>query len=164
MDQHWHSVFDNSIRQPWLYFCYEIQVSVVNSFTLSIPYVSSHLVFIDNLKVYNNNVFAEDLWINTDIAFFYNSIRQPWLYFCYGIHVSVVNSFMLSIPYVSNHLVFIDDLKVYSNSVFAEDLWINTDIAFLTIPFVSHDSIFAIEFMRQSWIHLHCRFHTSAIT
>jgi hypothetical protein len=64
--------------------------------------------------------------------------------------VSVVNSFMLSIPYVSNHLVFIDDLKVYSNSVFAEDLWINTDIAFLTIPFVSHDSIFAIEFMRQS--------------
>jgi hypothetical protein len=61
-----------------------------------------------------------------------------------------VNSFTLSIPYVSSHLVFIDNLKVYNNNVFAEDLWINTDIAFFTIPFVSHDSIFAMEFMCRS--------------
>jgi len=51
MDQQWHSVFDNSLCQPWLYFCYQINASVVNSLTLSIPYSNYHSVFIDDLKV-----------------------------------------------------------------------------------------------------------------
>jgi hypothetical protein len=63
---------------------------------------------------------------------------------------SVVNSLTLSITYVGCHLIFIDDYKVYSDTVFTDDLWINNDIAFLTIPCVSHDSIFAIDLMRWS--------------
>jgi hypothetical protein len=34
----------------------------------------------------------------------------------------------------------------------------------LTIPLIGHDSIFAIDLMRRSWIHARCRFHTVAVT
>jgi hypothetical protein len=65
-----------------------------------------------------------------------------------------VNSVTLSIPYVGCHSVFIDDFKVYREFVFVDDLWICSDIAFLTIPCVSQDSSFAIDLMRQSSIHI----------
>jgi hypothetical protein len=91
-------------------------------------------------------------------------MRQPWLYFCYWIHASVVNSVTLSIPYGSCHSVFNDDFLVYSDSVFANDFWIRSDIAFLTIPCVNYYSGFAIDLMHQSWIHWRCGFHTSAVT
>jgi hypothetical protein len=58
-----------------------------------------------------------------------------------------VNSLTLSIPNVGCHSVFIDDFKVYRDSVCDDDLWISRDIAFLTIPSVSYDSIFAIDSM-----------------
>jgi hypothetical protein len=61
MDQQRHSVFDNSMRQPWLYFAYQFDVSVMNSLTLLIPYVGCHSVFIDGFKVYGDSVFADDL-------------------------------------------------------------------------------------------------------
>jgi hypothetical protein len=35
MDKPWHSVIDNSIPRPWLYFCYVLDASVVNSLTVS---------------------------------------------------------------------------------------------------------------------------------
>jgi hypothetical protein len=95
---------------------------------------------------------------------FDNSMRQLWLYFCSQFDASVMNSVTLSIRYGSGHSLFIDDFKVYSYSVFTGDLWISRDIAFLTIPSVSHDSIFSIDLMHCSWIHWRCRFHTSAIT
>jgi hypothetical protein len=60
MDQQWHSVFDNSLRQPWLYFCYRFDASIVNSLTLWIPLVSCHSIFIDDFKVYSDAVFAAD--------------------------------------------------------------------------------------------------------
>jgi hypothetical protein len=75
-----------------------------------------------------------------------------------------VNSLTLSITYVGCHTVFIDDFKVYSYFVFAGDLWISRDIAFLTIPCVSHEFIFAIDLMRRSSIHLRCRLNTSVVT
>jgi len=56
-----------------------------------------------------------------------------------------MNSLMMSITNVG-HSVFIDDFKVYSDSVFADDLWFSTDIEFLTIPCVSHDFIFCYRF------------------
>jgi hypothetical protein len=93
-----------------------------------------------------------------------NSMRQPWLYFCYRFDASVVNSFTLWIPHVNCHSVLNDDFLSYSDSVFADDLWISNDIAFLTIPCVNHDSIFGIDLMHRSWIHFCCRFHTSAVT
>jgi hypothetical protein len=95
--------------------------------------------------------------------FFYNSMRHPWLYFCYRFDASVMNSVTVSIPYVSCHSVFIDDFNFNRDSIFYDDLWISSDIAFLTIPCISHNSIFAIDLMRPSSIHLRYRFHTSAI-
>ena len=95
---------------------------------------------------------------------FDNSLRRPWLYFCYWFDASVVNSVMLSIPYVSCHSVFIDDFKVYSDSVFADDLWISRHISLLTIPCVSHESICAIDLMCWLWIYWRSRLHTSVVT
>jgi hypothetical protein len=69
MDQLWHRVFDNSMCQPWLYFCYRFDVSVVNSLTLSITYVDYHSEFIDDFMVYSDSVLAADLWISHDIVF-----------------------------------------------------------------------------------------------
>ena len=66
----WHSVFDNSMCRPWLYFCFRFDASVVNSLTLSIPCGSCHSVFIDDFKVYCYSVLACDLWISRNIAFF----------------------------------------------------------------------------------------------
>jgi len=60
-----------------------------------------------------------------------------------------MNSFTLSIPYVSCHSVLSDDFKVYRDAIFIDDLWISSDITVLTIPYVNHDFIFAIEFMRR---------------
>jgi len=109
----------------------------MNSLTLWIPHASCHLVFSDDFKVYDDSVFADDIWISRDIMF----LTIP----CVG-HDSI----LLSIPYVSWHSVFSDDFKFYSESVFANDLWIISDIAFLTIPCVNHDSIFAIGLMCRS--------------
>jgi hypothetical protein len=75
-----------------------------------------------------------------------------------------VNSLMLSIPYVSRHSVFIGDFKFNTGSVFADNLWISNDIAFLTIPCVSQDSIFSIDLIIESCIHRRCRLHTSVVT
>jgi hypothetical protein len=61
-----------------------------------------------------------------------------------------VNSVTLLIPYGSCHSIFIEDFKVYSYSILAGDLWISRDIAFLTIPCVGHDFIFAIDLLRLS--------------
>jgi len=156
MDQPWHSIFHNSMRLPRLYFCYRFDMLFVNLVALSIPYVNCHLVFIDDFKVYRDVVFADDLWISANIAFFDNSLRQPWLYFCYRFDASIVNSLTLWIPYVSCHSVFIDNLKLYRDFVFGDDLWISNDITFLTIPSVKYDSIFAIDLMHGSWIRWRC--------
>jgi len=61
MDQLWQNIFNNSISQPWLYFCYRLDASFVNSVTLSIPYVGCHSVFIDDFKFYRDIVYADDL-------------------------------------------------------------------------------------------------------
>jgi hypothetical protein len=179
----------------------------VNSRTLPITNFDYHSIFIDDYKVYSDSIFADDLWIRSDIAFltipcvydsiwcvsrefidtvdyirrmslnihwrlqglqwhcfhwwfmdqqwhsvFDNSMRQPWLYFCYRFDALVVNSLTLSISYGRCHSVFIDDFEVYNVSVFTDDLWIRHKIAFLTIPFASHESIFSIDLMRRSWI------------
>jgi hypothetical protein len=95
---------------------------------------------------------------------FFISMRRPWLYFCYLLDASVVNSLTLSIPCSTCHSVFIDDFKVYRYSLLAGDLCISRDWVFLTIPCVDHDSIFAFHLMRRSWIHWRCRFHAVAVT
>jgi len=187
-------------------------------------YGGCHSVFIDDFKLYSEFVFAIELWISRDVAFFiipcinhdsmfainlmrlswihwrcrlhtlavtqysltissstvtlflltiygsaltyifYDSMRPPWLYLCHRFDVSVMNSWMLSIPCGSYHLIFIDNFKVCCYSVLAGDLWISRDIVFLIIRCLGHDSIFAIDLMRRSWIHWRCRFHSVAVT
>jgi len=149
---------------PWHYFCYLFGVSVVNSLTLSITYVSCHSVFIDDFKFDRNSVFD---WRFMDLQWhsvFENSMRHPCLYFCYGFDTSVVNSLTMSITHIGSHSLFIDYFKVYSYSFFVSDLRISRDIAFLTIPCVSHRSIFPIDLIRQSWTHWRCQLYTSAVT
>jgi hypothetical protein len=75
-----------------------------------------------------------------------SAVTYRFLQFC----ASTMIPFLLSIPEVSWHSVFSDDFLVCSDSALALDLWISTDITFLTIPCVSHDSIFAIDLMCRS--------------
>jgi len=176
MDLQLRSIFDNSMRQRWLYFCYRFDVSVVNLLTLSITYVGCHSVFVDDFEDYSYSVFTGDLWISRDKkifdksmrqpwlfllliwcvccefidafdyisrlslsinwwfqglqllcfrwwfmnlqwhSIFDNSMRQPWLYFCYRFDASVGNLFTPSIPYVRCHSFFSDDFNVYRDS------------------------------------------------
>jgi hypothetical protein len=95
---------------------------------------------------------------------FFILICRPWLYFCYLLNASVVTSLTLSIPCCTCLLVFIDDFKVSGYSILAANLWISRDTAYLTIPLVGHDSIFAFHLMRRSWIHWRCWFHVVPVT
>jgi hypothetical protein len=75
-----------------------------------------------------------------------------------------MNSLTLWIPHVRCHSLLNDDFLVYSDSVFADNLWIISDIAFLTIRCVNHYSNFAIDLMCQSWFHGRYGFHTLTVT
>jgi len=93
---------------------------------------------------------------------FDDSIRQTWISFCYRFYGSLVNSWTLSTPYVRCHSYFSCDFKVYSDSVFADDFWSVVMQFEITIPYVNDDSVFSIDFIRQLWISMCCRFHPSA--
>jgi hypothetical protein len=145
-------------------------------FDAALPYGNCHSIFINDFKVYRDSDFADDLWIRSDKAFLtilfvrhnsnfaIESMRRPWLFFCYRFHAGAVNYLTLLIPYVRYDSEFSDNFKVYSDSVFVDDLWITSDIAFLTIPCVNNDYVFSIDFMRQLWICFRCLFHASSLT
>jgi hypothetical protein len=152
------------MRQPWLYFLQSIWC-VCREFSDDVDYIlrlslNIHWRFPGIQWLCFRCQFLDQQWHSV----FDNSMRRPWLYFCYRFDASVVNSLTLSITYNGCHSIFIDDFKVYSDSVFAADLWISSDIEVLTIPCVSHDSIFPIDLMCRSWIHWRCRFHAVAVT
>jgi hypothetical protein len=95
---------------------------------------------------------------------FDDSMRQTWIYFCYRFLASLVNSLTLSTPYISCHSYKSGDFTVYIDSVFADDFWsVGTQFS-LTIPCVKDDSVFSIDFFRQPWISIWCRFHPSPLT
>ena len=135
----------------------------MNSVTLWIPHVSCHSVFSDDYKVYNDFVFGDDLWIKSDTAFLtiqcvshdfifaIDLMHRSWIHWRCRFHTAVVTQYSLTI---SRYAVTLFLLTIYGSVV----------TTFLTISCVSHDSIFAIDLMRRSWIHFHCRFHTSAVT
>jgi hypothetical protein len=92
-----HSVFiddfdysDNSMRQPWLYFCYRFDASVLNSLTLSL---SIRWRFHGLQWLCFRWRFVDPSWHSV----FDNYMRQPWLYFCYRFHMSVVTHHSLTI-------------------------------------------------------------------
>jgi hypothetical protein len=131
--------------------------------TLSILYIGCHSVFFDDFKFDRDFVFADDLCISYDIAFltipcvshdFIFSIDfmcRSWINWLCWLHMSALTQYSLMI---SRSIV----------TVFTADLWISRDIAFLTIPCIGHDSIFAIDWMCRSWINWRCRLNTSAVT
>jgi len=126
MDQRWHCIFDNSMCKPWLYFCYRFDASVVNSLMLLIPYNSYHSVFSDDFKVYRDFVFANDLWISRDIAFFtipsvghdssftIDLMRRSWIHWHCRFHISAVTQYSLTI---SSSTTTLFSLTIYGLAV-----------------------------------------------
>ena len=108
------------------YFCYRFDASIVNSLTLSIPYVDCHSVFIDDFKVYSYSVFAADLSISGDITFltipwiYRHSIfaidlmRSSWIHWRYRFHTSSVTQYSLAI---SRFTVTLFSLTIYGSAV-----------------------------------------------
>ena len=105
LHQQWHSVFDDSMRQPWLYFGNRCHASVENSLTLSLQYGSWHSVFIDDFNVYKDSVFADDLWISSDKVFLtipcisddsifaIDLMYRSWIHWRCRFHTSAVTQF-----------------------------------------------------------------------
>jgi hypothetical protein len=150
------------MHQPWLYFLPSIWY-VCREFIDAVDYIlrlslNIHWRFQGIQWLCFRCQFLNQQWH----SIFDNSMRRPWLYFCYRFDASVVNSLTLSITYNGCHSIFMDDFKVYS--VLTGNLWISRDVAFLTIPCVGHDSIFALDLMCRSWIHWRWRCYTSAVT
>jgi hypothetical protein len=145
-------------------------------FSIMISFVNRELVFaVDSIRQPWFNFqrwFLVLQWLSFRWGFmdqhwhsvFHDSMRQTWIYFCYRFYASLVSSLTLSTPSVSCHSYFSGDFKVTSDSVFADDFWsVGTQFS-LTIPCVNDDSVFSIDFFRQPWISIRCRFHPSPLT
>jgi len=105
MDQHSHCGFDDSMPQTWIFFCYRFYASLVNSLTLSTPYVRCHSYFSGDFKVYGDSVFTDDFWsvvtqfsltipcVNHDSVFSHDFILQPWISIRCRFHPSALTQF-----------------------------------------------------------------------
>jgi len=105
MDQHWHSVFDDSMPQTWIFFFYRFYASLVISLTLPTPYVSCHSYFSGDFKVYGDSVFTDDFWsvvmqfsltipcVNHDSVYCHDFNRQPWISIRCRFHPSPLTQF-----------------------------------------------------------------------
>ena len=146
MDHLSHSVFDNSICQPWVYFCYRFDVSIVKSFTLSITCVGCYSPFIDDwLRGLQWLCFRCRFMDQQGHNVLDNSMRQPWLYFCYRFDASVLNSLTLSL---SIRWRFHGLQWLCFRWRFVDPSW---------------HSVFDI-YMRQPWLYFCYRFHMSVVT
>jgi len=85
-------------------------------------------------------------------------------------HVVAINLFLLSIWYVG---IAVDSTLQLSlrfelwfqglqRLCFRSRFLVRSDAVSLAIPCVNDDSVFSIDFMRQMWISVRCRFHQSA--
>jgi hypothetical protein len=150
LDQHWHSVFDDSMRQTWIYFCYWFLASVVNSLTLSTPYVICHSYFSGDFMVYSDFVLGDDFssvvtqfslaipYVNDDSLFSFDFVRQPWISMRCRFHPSAVTQFQrwfLVLKRLSCRCRFLDQ---HWHSVFDDS-------------------------MRQTWIYFSYRFLASLV-
>jgi hypothetical protein len=161
LDQHWHSVFDNSMRKhesifaigfsrrSWILWRCRLHTSAATHFTVAISGSKVTLFSWQFLDQHWHSVFDD-------------SLRQTRIYFCYWFHASVVNSLTVSTPYVSCHSYFSVDFWVYSDFVLGDDFWSVVTQFSLAIPCLNGDSLFSFDFVRQPWIRMRCRFHSSA--
>jgi hypothetical protein len=178
----------NSTSQPWLNFqrwflvlqCLSFRwwfhASRMTLFSLLISSVNRELVFaVDSIHhpwLNFQRWFLVLQWLSFWWWFmykywhcvFHDSMRQTWMYFCYRFYASLVSSSTLSTPYVNCHSFFSGDFKVTSHSVFADDFWSVVTLFTMRIPCVNEDSVLSIDFIRQPWISIRCRFHPSPLT
>jgi len=159
MDQQWHSVFDNSMPQPWLTFCCRIDASVMNSLKLSITYVWCHSVFIDDFKFNRDSVFADDLWISSAITFLtipcikHDSIfaiylmRRSWIHWHCWFHTSTVSQYSLTI---SSSIGTLFSLTIYGLAMTYCFWQFNASamtLFLLSISCIGHDFIDAVDYI-----------------
>jgi len=138
------------MRQTWIYFCYRFLASLVNSLTLSTPYVSCHSYYSSDFKVYIDFVLGDDFksvltqfslaipWVNDDPVLSFDFVRQPWIRMRCPFHPSAVNQFQrwfLVLQWLSFHCRFLDQ---HWHSVFDDS-------------------------MRQTWIYFCYRFLASVV-
>jgi len=105
LDQHWHRVFDDSMRQTWIYFCYRFLASIVNSLMVSTPNVRCHSYFSGDFKVYSDFVLGDDFssvstqfslaipLVNDDPVLSFDFVRQLWIRMRCRFHPSSANQF-----------------------------------------------------------------------
>jgi len=183
-----HSYFSGDFKVNIHYVFADDFWSVVTQFSLMIPCVNDDSVFsidfICQLRIRIPCRFYPSPWLNFQRWFlvlqwlsfrwrfmdqhwhsvFDDSMCQTWIYFCYRFYASLVKSLTLSTPYVSCQSYFSGDFKVYGDYVFDDDLWSVVMHFSLMIPCVNDDSVFSIDFIRQPWISIRCRFHPSPLT
>jgi hypothetical protein len=138
--------------------------SIVTQFSLTIPCVNYDSFFAIDLK--RQAWVSFSCWFLTSFVTQFSMMisRSIVTQFSLTIYRSVVTQFSLTTSGSPMTWFSLTISCVCRNSNFDDDFEVCSDIVFPTSPCVSHESIFAIDFMRLSWIHWHCRFHTSAFT
>jgi len=144
--------FIDFIRQPWISIRCRFHSSLLTQFSKMI----SHPTVIQFSKMIPHSTVSHRV--------FDDSMPQTWIYFSYRFYASLVNSLTQSTPSVSCHSYFSGNIKVYVDSVFADDFWSVVTQFSLTIPCVNDDTVFSNDFIRQPWISIRCRFHPSPLT
>jgi hypothetical protein len=170
MDQHWHSVFDDSKRQTWIYFCYRFYASLVKSLTLSTPYVSCQSYFSGDFKVYGDYVFDDDLWsvvmhfslmipcVNDDSVFSIDFIRKPWISIRCPFYPSALTQFS---KIISRSTVTQFSLTTYGSAL-AYGVWrfhaSNMNLFLLSVLCVARDVLDTADSITQLSLILQWRF------
>jgi hypothetical protein len=152
MDQHWHSVFDDSMHQTWIYFCYRFYAPL---WILWRCRLHTSAVTHTSVAISRSPVTLFSLTISGRLG------RS----FHWRFHASPMTLFSQLISFVNSELVCaVDSISqqwLNFQRWFLVLVWL---IVCLTIPCVKHESIFAIGFMFRSWIRWRCRLHKSAVT
>jgi len=106
-----------------IYFCYRFHASVLNSLTLSTPYVSCHSYFSGDFKVYSDFVLGDNFWsvvtqfsltipcVNNEALFSFDFVRQSWISMRCRFHPSAVTQFQrrfLVLQWLSFRCRFLD--------------------------------------------------------
>ena len=81
MHKHWHWVFDDSMRQTWICFCYRFYASLVNSFDAVDSIRQLSLIFQWRFQGVLWLYFCWRFLVGRDAVFTNDSMRQRWLCF-----------------------------------------------------------------------------------
>jgi hypothetical protein len=78
MHKHWHWVFDDSMRQTWICFCYRFYASLVNSFDTGDSIRQLSLIFQWRFQGVLWLYFCWRFLVGRDAVFTNDSMRQRW--------------------------------------------------------------------------------------